>query len=306
MNSASQVDKMVANWKQQGMTKTEIIINTAEAELGWCYVWGATGQQCVPSKRRYYAGRSSCPAGEAERTINQCQVCKGTKSVCNGCKWYPNGEKTLMDDCQGFVKQTAGRVGIKFAGAGATTMWTTNSNWSRKGTIDTLPEQLCCIFWQSTSDRRKMSHVAWYIGGGMMIECSGTVKKGKLSKKATHWAVPKALEGGELPVTLPTLRKGSTNKEYVTKLQTLLIQRGYDLNPYGADGKFGDKTLAAVKAFQRDNDLPSDGVVGSQTWGALLDNDTVYYTVTVKRVTKNVAESIVTQYGGTMTKEEAG
>lgn len=45
------------------------------------------------------------------------------------------------------------------------------------------------------------------------------------------------------------------------------------LNHFGArlatDGDFGDKTLAAVEAFQRNNRLKVDGIVGRNTWRAL-------------------------------------
>lgn len=303
MNSEAYVAMIVSDWKKQGRTKTEIIIGTAELELGWCYVWGATGQQCTPSKRQAYADRENCPSGESAEIINQCQVLKGKKSACEGCKWYPHTERTLMDDCQGFVKQTAGRAGIRFTGGGCTSMWNTASNWYAKGKIDTLPEQLCCVFWTDTKDPKVKSHIGWYIGGGMMIHCSGEVKKEKLSKKCTDWAIPKGLEGGDIPVTLPTLRKGSKG-EYVTMLQTLLTQQGYDLAPYGADGSFGAKTETAVKQFQKDHGLKVDGICGSATWNALQSQETAYYTVTIKHVSKNVADSIVKAYGGTMTKEE--
>ncbi len=35
------------------------------------------------------------------------------------------------------------------------------------------------------------------------------------------------------------------------------------------DGKIGNQTREAVRAFQRDNGLESDGVVGRRTWGKL-------------------------------------
>ena len=35
------------------------------------------------------------------------------------------------------------------------------------------------------------------------------------------------------------------------------------------DGKIGSQTREAVRAFQRDNGLETDGVVGRQTWGKL-------------------------------------
>lgn len=38
----------------------------------------------------------------------------------------------------------------------------------------------------------------------------------------------------------------------------------------GVDGSFGPATLSAVQAFQRNHGLSADGVVGSNTWNALL------------------------------------
>jgi peptidoglycan hydrolase-like protein with peptidoglycan-binding domain len=36
------------------------------------------------------------------------------------------------------------------------------------------------------------------------------------------------------------------------------------------DGIFGPKTEAAVRAFQQNENLAVDGIVGTQTWTALL------------------------------------
>ncbi len=88
-----------------------------------------------------------------------------------------------------------------------------------------------------------------------------------------------------------------------TLLQTKLVQRGYDLSPYGADGKYGNKTVEAVKAFQRDNGLQVDGICGKATWGAILEGQADLYTVTVQHVSKSVAEDIVKKFGGVMKKE---
>ncbi|MFY0571292.1 peptidoglycan-binding domain-containing protein [Archangium lansingense] len=64
----------------------------------------------------------------------------------------------------------------------------------------------------------------------------------------------------------PTLKQGATGAS-VTNLQKLLAQHGF--NPGAADGQFGPKTAAAVKAFQSAKGLVADGVVGPKTWAKL-------------------------------------
>jgi peptidoglycan hydrolase-like protein with peptidoglycan-binding domain len=64
-----------------------------------------------------------------------------------------------------------------------------------------------------------------------------------------------------------TLSVGSRGPA-VEELQTLLTDRGY--SPGTSDGVFGNQTRNAVKAFQRDQGLTADGIVGSATMSALV------------------------------------
>lgn len=68
--------------------------------------------------------------------------------------------------------------------------------------------------------------------------------------------------------TARTLRKGMRGED-VKALQTQLMQLGFRLPRYDADGDFGSETLAAVKAFQRRQGLDVDGQVGPKTRAAL-------------------------------------
>ena len=70
-------------------------------------------------------------------------------------------------------------------------------------------------------------------------------------------------------IALPTLQKGDTG-EVVRAAQMLLNGRGCSCGIYGADGDFGGMTRAAVLAFQRRNGLEADGIVGINTYKALL------------------------------------
>lgn len=62
------------------------------------------------------------------------------------------------------------------------------------------------------------------------------------------------------------IKKGSKGAD-VRKCQKLLVQHGYKV---GVDGDFGNGTETAVIAFQKSKGLVSDGVVGEDTWSALL------------------------------------
>lgn len=55
----------------------------------------------------------------------------------------------------------------------------------------------------------------------------------------------------------------ATVHSQVALMQTALTNKGY--NTYGADGKFGDNTLNAVKAFQRAYGLTADGYFGKNS-----------------------------------------
>ena len=301
MRPASDVKELVAKWIAEGKDKSFIVVNAAEACMGWPYVWGAVGSDCSPSRRQYYAGRDVCPDGEKKVIINTCQALNGSGKSCGGCKWYPDNMRTLCNDCQGFCKNIFSRVGITLPGAGATSMYNTASAFTERGKIADIPKDKVCLVFMQSGD--KMSHVGIHIGNGDIIHCSGTVKRGKITDRGwTHYAIPKGMSGNVPTTDKPTLRRGSTG-EYVTLLQTKLIQLGYDVGATGADGKFGDKTAAAVRMFQRDHGLTQDGVVGKNTWAALDEGKTELYTVTVQHISKTVAESIINTYGGTMKKE---
>lgn len=53
----------------------------------------------------------------------------------------------------------------------------------------------------------------------------------------------------------------------VKDVQKALSRAGFDPGPI--DGRWGKKTKAAVKSFQRRHNLRADGVVGQRTWARL-------------------------------------
>ena len=107
--------------------------------------------------------------------------------------------------------------------------------------------------------------------------------------------------------TVKTLRKGSKG-EAVKKLQQRLMELGYKLPRFGADGDYGNETVAAVKAFQQDWGLKVDGIAGPETQKIMetavaKEPAKKTYKVTGGGLTEEAAREIVTRYGGTMMAE---
>lgn len=265
MNSASQVDQLIRQYKADGLPLSEAIFRTGTDCVGWPYTFGAEG-------------RKTTKDGITVRTF----------------------------DCQGFTEWCLEQYGIDIHAAGCTSQWDNDALWRAKGDIGSIPNDiLVCLFYRSEENPHKMAHTGFGLHGHT-VECSSGVQYfEKRKSKWQYWAVPKGI-GGDIPVpdTKPTLRKGDAGP-YVTLAQTEMIQRGYDLGSWGADGKFGAATEKAVKQFQQDWGLKVDGIIGPNTW-AMLDSTPakVLYSVTVPHMSLKDAEALAALYqGATITKE---
>lgn len=67
---------------------------------------------------------------------------------------------------------------------------------------------------------------------------------------------------------MDTIKLGSNSKD-VKAIQYFLIGRGYKI---AADGDFGNKTLIAVKSYQKANKLKADGVIGKVTLDKMISH----------------------------------
>ena len=341
MNTVKQVEELIAQQKAEGIALQLVAWNAAKACVGWPYVYGAVGENCKPAKRSQY-GTKFYPKGH-ETIVTKCkaiswnaesQTCKVTGD-CSGCKW---NLPVMMFDCRGFTRKILQMV-FSWTLWGGTVggQWNDERNWKAKGSLaDGMPKDtLCCLFVYSDN---KWKHTGFGYNDET-TECSSGVQHfNTRNKKWTHWGVPKCIDGDVPtptptptptpdPEKRPTLRKGSTGK-YVIECQTDLMELGYDLQPYGADGKYGNKTMAAVKAFQRDfneaypgqTKLAVDGITGPMTWAALdhaIEEKrkepepepapvTKTYTVIISGLEKAQAESLAANYPGQSEIREEG
>ena len=239
------------------MTKAEIVTEAAKSALGSPYVFGAWGQECTTATRRKYAGYNP---DHRNAIYNACPQLARKQSDCKGCKY--EGKRAF--DCRGFTHWCLLQAGIDIAGSGATSQYNTASNWVRKGSIDTMPDAVCCVFKRSGNT---MQHTGLHIGGGIIIHCSAGVQYGKITDSGwTDYAIPAGLyEEGEIS-DMVVLRKGSRG-DAVKKLQEKLCLLRYDCGT--PDGVFGAHTYTAVLQFQQDFALNQDGIAGEKTQKAL-------------------------------------
>ena len=135
---------------------------------------------------------------------------------------------------------------------------------------------------------------------------AGSAQPSAEARTAVSGSEPAA--ASDTPVTssnTPTLRKGSKGA-YVTLLQKQLLDRGYGLGSWGADGDFGSATEKAVRAFQGDQGLAVDGIVGPKTWAALgnPDQPAKRYSVLIPGLSRSSAEVFLAAYpAATMTED---
>lgn len=233
-------------------------------EEEWGYIWGEAGGVWTQAEQ---------DNASREYTVNY------------GQKWV--GKRVA--DCSGMFRWAASELG-GYIYHGSNTMWNSYTDKDRRGAVGgVMTIHPGTAVFQNTDGKR--THVGLYVGVGKygietVIEAQGT-QTGVVESKLSAWD-----EWGELLVKIGgemvkveydvpaetieiaprTMRKGDSG-ESVKELQEALLREGYDLGSYGADGKFGSETLSAVRAYQSDNGLIPDGIVGPLTWAALRQTE---------------------------------
>lgn len=217
--------------------------------------------------------------------------------IYNKIQPLPRGYRMTYADpwCAAFVSavgQSCGLTGIILPECGCNPMIKLYANkglWIEDDAYRPRMGDLVFYDWQDTGAGDNIGdpdHVGFVakINGSLMTIIEGNIsdKVGEReiainSKFIRGFATPN-YEGVPLPdkpvssciVTLPILRYGATGAA-VKSAQILLIGWGYSCGSYGADGEIGPDTDAAIKAFQTDNELTADGIVGAKTWNKLIN-----------------------------------
>ena len=80
----------------------------------------------------------------------------------------------------------------------------------------------------------------------------------------------------QLNESINYIRVGSRGSD-VKDIQQKLLDLGYNLPKFGADGQFGPETRNAVTEYQIDNNLAVDGIVGPETSSSLFGSSSKKY-----------------------------
>ena len=218
----------------------------------------------------------------ASRMSRYKQDIRDRKVVCDcigGAKGYAwtNGGQAMLDaiGTDSAVSNKYGANGCPDKGANSMFAWAKSKgvDW---GTIDTLPEIVGLALHTD-------GHVGYYVGNGYAVEWRGfsygSVRTKVKDRKWKYWYKLPFIQYREADAEIPTpeialgsrlLKRGMVGSD-VKALQELLMQLGYALPKHGADAEFGSETEKALLAFQKKAGLEADGKYGDKTHAALMD-----------------------------------
>lgn len=174
------------------------------------------------------------------------------------------GDETAW--CAAFVGSVLAQLGLPHTGKLNARSYATYGASVR--TQDARPGDIV-VLWRG-SPTSWQGHVGFFVRyDGDKVVMRGGNQGNKVSDApypvAQIIAVRRA-DGVEAQGKRPVLRQGDKGA-FVLDLQAQLVALGYTLGH--KDGEYGSRTLAAVVAFQADNGLTADGIVGDRTWAAL-------------------------------------
>lgn len=251
--------------------------------VGQPYWYGTCLYKCSDSLRtrkaeQYPSHYKDSRTEQYKADIRDKKVCADCIGACKGYAWTSGGQNILE------AIGTDLKISSKYGSNGcpdksANGMFAyAKSKGMDYGCISTLPDVVGLAV-------HKDGHVGFTVGNGYAVEwqgfSSGCVKTKIAERSWTDWYQLPFIDYGDTSTTgtqpavsmvlgARTLKKGMEGSD-VRTLQELLIQLGYALNRFGADGDFGTETESAVIAFQKHSGLKPDGLYGDLTHQALMD-----------------------------------
>ena len=250
--------------------------------LGQPYWYGTCVYKCTENLRsrkakQYPSHYKDSRTSRYKQDIANKKVCADCVGGCKGYAWTGGGigvVEAIGTDKSYSSKYGANGCPDKSANGMFSYAKSKGMDW---GSIDTLPEIIGLALHTD-------GHIGYYIGNGYAVEWRGfsygCVKTKVASRTWKYWYKLPFIDynDGGVIITPPAnytlgsrlLKKGMTGSD-VKAMQELLIQLGYDLSRHGADADFGSETEAAVLAFQKDAELEEDGKYGDKTHAALMD-----------------------------------
>lgn len=212
---------------------------------GYCWTNGGQGvAEAIGTDKTFSSkyGANGCPDKSANGMF--------TYAKGKGCAW---GTMDSLPELPGVALRSDGHVGVYIGGGYA---------------IEERGFNYGCV--KTKVSARKWTH--WYrlpfIDYGEGVSSGdGTASGGGAATGGNTSA-----DTPETSYTLGSrlLKKGSEGTD-VRDMQELLLQLGYALPRHGADGEYGSETESAVKAFQKAEGLEEDGKYGDKTHAALMD-----------------------------------
>lgn len=278
-------------------------------DSNWGYIWGTAGIEWTQAKQNQKISYMVDKYGNNWKKNADAKNDNYYNAALYGEKWVGH----MVADCSGLFRWAFSQLGGSIA-HGSNSIW--DRYCSSKGKLvngkrsdgqELLPGT--AVFTGTDSQK---PHIGLYVGNGKVIEASGTQAGVCVSNitagKWKYWGelknvsyspseAPKTPSESKDDKSYPTLRRGSKGT-FVSLLQSMLVNKGYNIGPSGIDGDYGKNTENAVKLFQKNNGLTQDGVVGPKTWKALESSgdNAVYYTVRIPHLTKAQVDNLMKTY----------
>ena len=245
------------------MAKLKDFIKFTENEVkrGSIYVWGGQGQKATEAL-----------IDKLETSVNNKKRAKALLK-----KRKASGYTDVRAyDCSGLICKALEVAGVYKAGFDTTAQGLRKTYCTQIGRDELLPGDL--VFRKNLT---KTYHVGVVVDTALnVVEAygrdRGVIKRGINASGGSYWnaygRLNKLADEVEAQVVLKRVLKRTVPNMYgndVRAVQKVLYKLGYNLGKAGIDGKYGKTTEAAVKLFQKLEDLTVDGKVGSNTAWAL-------------------------------------